>query len=150
MTVIAYRDGVLVGDKLTHLNGMKGRVTKIFRRGDDMVGVAGTMTLALEMVQWLHDGADPKQLPAFQKTADDSQQLMVIRERKIWLYEWGHTPFEAELNYYAIGSGAPYAMAAMWCGKNAIEAVVCASELNTSCGMGMDILRDKAAEALAV
>lgn len=142
MTVIAYRDGILAADKLTQTGSMKATVTKIYQIGDAMVGVSGTLTLALEMIEWLRAGAAMDRLPDFQKTQEDYQPLMMVRDRKIWVYEQGGTPFHVESPYYAIGSGSRYAMAAMWCGKTAIEAVTCASELDTGCGMGVDWLSD--------
>lgn len=139
MTVIAYRNGIIAADKLTQVHGMKGRVTKIFRVGDALVGMAGSLTSALECVAWLRDGAVAKDIPAKQLT-DDFENLMLVRDGRIWLYERGHVPFEMESDFYAIGSGAPYAMTAMHLGQTAIQAVLTACALNTGCGNGIDTL----------
>ena len=143
MTVIAYRDGVLAADKLSEANGLRGTVTKIFRVGDAMVGICGAMTMALECVDWLRGGANPKHIPDFQRT-DECQNLMVIQDKKIWIYERGAIPLLIEDEYCAIGCGSDIAMAAMWCGKDAIEAVQCAIALNTGCGQGIDFLQAEA------
>lgn len=142
MTVIAYRDGILAADKLSQMGGMKARVTKIYQVGDAMVGIAGVYTLGLELLEWIRSGADAETVPDFQKTQEDYQQAILIRNREIWLYEQGCTPFRIEGDYFAIGSGSPYAMSAMWCGKTAEQGVQCASELSTGCGLGVDVLRD--------
>ena len=139
MTVIAYRNGVLAADKLSHANGLRGTVTKIFRVGDAMVGVCGALTMALEVVAWLRAGGNPKHMPDFQKT-DEHQNIILIKDKRIWLYERGVVPLLMEDEYCSIGAGSEIATAAMWCGKDAVEAVQCAIALNTSCGQGVDFL----------
>ena len=132
---------MLAADKLAQMCGSKGIVTKIFKHKADMIGICGTLSRALECVEWIKAGAHSKDIPEFQK-GEDYESIMVIRDRKIFIYERGPLPFLIENEFYAIGSGSPYALAAMWCGRNAEAAVECASALNTGCGMGIDILRD--------
>lgn len=146
MTVIAYKDGILAADKLSSAGGVRGTVTKLFTLGDMALGVCGTMTLALECVAWIRDGAQPDKVPTFQLT-EDFQVLMLIKDKKIWLYEQGVCPMLMENKYYSVGSGSSFAMAAMWSGKSAVESVQCAIDLSTGCGGGIDYLQVEAATA---
>ena len=141
MTVIAYRDGIMASDKQAAYGQLRSTVTKIFRIENVLVGICGELNYALELVQWLRSGAKPKNIPHFQLT-EDAQTMMVIQDRKIWIYAQGSVPFRHEDEYASIGSGSECATAAMWCGKSAVESVQCAIALNTGCGMGIDVLMD--------
>ncbi|OBR52335.1 hypothetical protein A6456_10570 [Paraburkholderia tropica] len=66
---------------------------------------------------------------------------MVVRnDGTVWLYGCSAYPFQMEDPFHAIGSGRDFAMAAMWLGKTAVQAVHVASQFCSGCGMGIDAL----------
>ena len=66
---------------------------------------------------------------------------MVIKENgRVWVYAASAVPFEIEDEVCAFGAGGEAAWAAMLCGATAEQAVMVTSQVNITCGNGMDIL----------
>lgn len=143
MTVIAFKDGVLAADKRS-LNGRRANtVTKIFRArsGHELLAVSGDLACGLELVDWYNAGADPHQLPPFQRSLENYVPLLIVRPGGLFLLENATVPFQIEEPFFAMGSGRDYALMAMHLGRSAIEAVELTSQLTTCCGNGVDYLR---------
>lgn len=71
----------------------------------------------------------------------DTHILSIDEKRRVWCAE-------KELNWlcigkrkWAIGCGADFALAAMACGKTAVESVRIAAKLDSKCGMGVNTVR---------
>ena len=76
-----------------------------------------------------------------QRDKDDWQPVLVIEaDGTPSLYERTPHPIRYEQRHVAIGSGREYAIAAMYLGKNAVEAVDVACALDGGCGGGIDSL----------
>lgn len=136
MTTIAYRDGVIASDSCaTHTTEAGGAVKllceKLYRKevGPEkrpvIIGTAGESMPALIFVEWYGSGKKP---PKRIKDTDftclilDGDQLF---EADAWcVLEKIIAPF------YAIGSGRKAALAAMECGKSAVEAVEIAAKFD--------------------
>ena len=145
MTVIAWDGYTLAADK----RGNSGagspviRVTKIRRLADgSLVGWCGGLHFAEAIVQWIEAGADPQiaEDKWFEHEELAGQVLRIMPDKTILLYEHAF-PITVENHIYAIGSGSPYAAAAMFLGHSAETAVTVASEFDTSCGNGVDTLQ---------
>jgi hypothetical protein len=141
MTTIAYKDGVLAGDKRACYGQVAHPVTKVRRLKDGSIaGGAGTMACILQMLDWLDSGGDHARFPAEQRT-DDWEPILVVRpDRRIQIYERTPFPTETHSPFFAIGSGKEYAMMAMHLGKSAAEAVALAAQFDPGTGHGVDTL----------
>lgn len=141
MTCIAFDGKTLAADRRTAWGSMIGETTKIRRIGDLLVGAAGNACVAEEMFEWVRLGRDPKFYPEMQRNKEDWVPLMVVEPNgHLLVYE--RTPYASvhEQRYMAIGSGREFAMAAMYLGKTAREAVEVACALDINCGNGVDVL----------
>ncbi len=123
MTTIAYRDGIMAGDGRetmcktdeSHMV-MTDDCVKVFRLKDGRLfgGSQGSEDI-YRLHAALQAGTPPPKL-------DCINALLVDTKRKMWMYE-GHMWQPVPGRYYAVGSGAVFAMAAMDAGATAVEAV---------------------------
>lgn len=127
MTTIAFRDGVMAADSQATVGNCITRTTKLYvkkaGRKPCLLGFCGDVTNARTFIDWYGSG---KALPDVLRTApgeDEGFEVLVWDGQKLWVVCNDGRPVEVEDPYYAIGSGAPFALAAMDCGKSAKEAV---------------------------
>lgn len=143
MTTVVYRDGVLAADSLVTLGETKahGNMRKISRIHDHLVGIAGGVADCDEFIQWCkaggaETGTEP---PKGQYGA-----IVVQPNGKVLEFECGRClPRMSKTKFYAIGSGAPYALAAMYAGASAVEAVKIAAKIDTNTGLPVKSLKIK-------
>lgn len=145
MSVIAWDGKTLAADKRATLGSLIRTTTKIFRHGDALLAYAGDQSFGEQIKAWWIAGADPEKFPASQRDKDDWAGLLVIRPRadpglRIARYERTPHPLFFEDETFAIGCGRDFAMAAMYVGKTAREAVEVAIALDSGCGNGIDTL----------
>lgn len=141
MTVIAWDGVTLAADKMTSFGGLHGTTTKIYRIGEKLVGGCGRTALIQEMLQWIKDGCNPETFPAQQRDLNESVSMLVVESDGTLLqYETTPWPIVLHNRQWAIGSGRDFAMAAMYLGKTAREAVEITSILCSDCGNGVDEL----------
>lgn len=141
MTVIAWDGKTLAADKLVSYGTTKGTVTKIMRHGAELLGVTGTVSVGLEMVEWYRSGADPDKFPASNRKEDAGSSLILIRaDGTAWKFESGPHPYRIEDPCPAWGCGDQAAMVAMACGLSARDAVLMAQRFDSGCGNGVDTL----------
>lgn len=141
MSVIAWDGQTLCADKRAVSSGFKFKVTKIFRIKLGLIGIDGTYDAGMALIEWLENGADPKEYPEIQKDNDrNCFGLLITPEKKIIRYERLCNPILIEETYFAGGSGRDYALAAMYLGKSARKAVLVACHFDNSCGNGIDEL----------
>lgn len=128
MTTIAYRDGVIAADSRgTDDNYHPGiyRCEKLFRAGDDIIATAGDDTTGMIFVDWYTARTKGAKLKPPSRLIDGEADfccLVLKKDGLYWCDKW------CRLNkifdeFYAIGSGAAYAMGAMAHGASAAEAV---------------------------
>lgn len=134
MTTIAVRDGVMASDG----QGTQGHMIsdynlhKIHKIGHCLVGTAGGWSDIVNFLKWYSDYlesqhlqsyTDAIQIPIPEKPIGDGfSALVLFPTGDIIMYE-GFSCFPIESEYAAIGSGSPYALTALDCGKTAKEAV---------------------------
>lgn len=141
MTVIAWDGKTLAADKRATNGTSISSITKIYCVDDFLVGISGGMSLGAHFLAWVKEGRKPDKFPGELKDKDDWVPALVIEpDGKILKYERTAYPMVIEDKFHAIGCGRDYAMAAMLLGKSAKEAVKVASQLDSSCGNGVDTL----------
>jgi hypothetical protein len=117
MTTIAYRQGVMAADTRAYagFNGQLGEKTKIRRLPDGTMIGASTNQVGLgeALLNWYEAGADPAKAPG--KLNESKFTLLVVKPEGEAFYAYDtfmlSGPVRAE--FYAIGSGAEYALGAM-------------------------------------
>lgn len=142
MTIIVWDGKTLAADKQVSDGDVKVKVTKIRKIRGALCGAAGDWDYAQALFNWFKDGAIPDNYPDSQKDKDDSVEMLVITsDKRILKYEQSPYPMDfTEAGKHACGSGAEVAYGAMVMGADAIRAVEVASEMLTTCGMGVDTL----------
>jgi ATP-dependent protease HslVU (ClpYQ) peptidase subunit len=137
ITIIAWDGDSLAADKQCTSNGLRRTVTKVFEYQGKGIGIAGYISQGLALLEWYKKGCNPNDYPEFQKGEDDA--ILVVADRNsVITYGYTHCPIVYEDSIFATGSGRDYALAAMYLGKSAREAVLVASHFEEGCGMGVD------------
>ena len=140
MTVLAWDGKTLAADRLACAGHMKATVTKILRFEKELLGICGNLATGKELKMWYLSGAETDNFPAA-ALEDGGTELVVIKENgRVWVYAASAVPFEIEDEVCAFGAGGEAAWAAMLCGATAEQAVTVTSQVNITCGNGMDIL----------
>jgi len=129
VTTIAYRDGVLAGDSRV-TNGdliCPETVTKVIKLPNgSLLGCAGTLRDVFELRNAL---VEKHPLPDLKKVT----ALLITPDEQLWSYDrttWN----EMDAPYYAIGSGEQFALAALWMGADAVQAVKCGIHFDKNSG----------------
>lgn len=140
MTVIAWDGKTLAADRMMDMHGGKFPVRKLAQLNDGAImGGAGDIPRVYEIQNWIADGAVPGELKA---ASGDlyARVLLVKADGTVLIYANNEFPIHILRPFMAIGSGQDFAIAAMYLGRTAIQAVYVASELSSECGLGVDTL----------
>ena len=140
MTTIAWDGKSLAADKRVVICGLQRTTTKIHKVGAALVGCSGSGYQAAEMLAWARAGFKKNTFPESQRDDELAVEMLVILPTGIQVY--GDTPYavEYEDKHFAIGSGRDFALAAMFLGKSAQDAVLLAAEFDPGTGSGVDTL----------
>lgn len=139
MTCIAWDGFTLAADKRMCFGTMVSVTTKIWRCGDKLIGGAGEYGSVQAMRAWIEAGAAEDKFPEIQRS-DDWAHIIVVDGSGAYVYEKTPHPVRYDQPRITIGSGREFAMAALYLGKNAREAVEVACALDRGCGNGIDTL----------
>lgn len=84
---------------------------------------------------WLAAGADQEKKPelSVNENSDPNLDCMIATESGLWIMNSSLMPARIESTDLAIGSGAKFALGAMWAGRTAEEAVRCAIDCDPIC-----------------
>lgn len=147
MTTIAFKDGILAADsRVTHGDAGATVGTKLFRkriaRREHLIAVAGDLYTAMIFVDWYGKG-EIKRPEQFDNLIDAGEDFGVLVWDGRHLHEYNRhcRGLIVEEAYWSIGSGAPYALAAMDCGKSAREAVRVACKRDNHSGLPVSWMR---------
>ena len=145
MSVIAWDGATLAADKRASLGGLYRTTTKVFRLGIALAAYAGDADAGEEVLAWFKDGHDPAKFPAAQRDRDGYAGLLIVwPDKTLWKFERTPHPIKYVPQQFAIGSGRDFALAAMYLGKTAAEAVEVACAFDSGCGNGVDVLTHNA------
>ena len=140
MTTIAWDGVTLAADRRASSNGAPiMEVQKIHRTPNGaLVGASGNYGACWALCAWVQAGAQGD--PPVSLSSDDWGDILMV-DPDGTLFLWGvHGRFPLANNRFAIGSGAAYALAAMACGRTAVEAVALAAEFDHQTGTLVDTL----------
>lgn len=130
MTTIAYKDGELAADSRitagdTIITDGRKKVHRL--RDGSIVAWAGSLQDAMRLLTSMRKGHVAPKL-------DEIEALHVHTDGSVWEYE-GHVWVKQQVNEHcAVGSGTPYALAAMDAGASAREAVKIAVKRDINSG----------------
>lgn len=137
MTTVAWDGRTLCGDTQVSRGTVRGRIkTKVFRlayQGEHvLVGISGNQAHAMRIIEWIEAGSPEDAKPDI--PGDDHGDCLLIIRGRAFRLESGLFPLLIEEPFFAIGSGAEMAIAAMHCGRTAREAVevACEYDIHTS------------------
>lgn len=139
MSVITYRDGIMAADSRAYSGGHRpiGRKQKIRRLDDGSLVGVGTAAVGLSewLHEWVQDGCNETLSLPTGHSAAEFTVLKVTPDGRAFLASDALAmagPIEAP--YFAVGSGASYALGAMAYGASATEAAAIAAEMDPLCG----------------
>jgi len=89
---------------------------------------------------WYEQGADPANWPKCQQDKDDWSRLIVADQYGCKYFEGQPVSVRVEDAFMAWGSGRDFAIAAMYLGKSAQDAVAIACLFVSGCGNGVDVI----------
>lgn len=143
MTVIAWRGDLLAADKQETVDCAKIITRKLHAVGDCAIAVCGYGTEGHVLEHWFRDGAYPANFPLEQQTRErgNATRLIVLRPQGCVEYLTSPIPMPVYGEYCAWGVGRDAALAAMYCGADAVEAVRAANYHVEGCGMGVDVVK---------
>lgn len=120
MTTVAANRTMMASDSLINDgNNLCDTHQKIWRIGDELIGLAGGLTHGLLFIDWYTRGRDSDNKPQL----DDEFEALVLSKDGLFSYYNTLVPVEINASYWAIGSGAPIAMGAMFMGASPASAV---------------------------
>ena len=144
MSVIAWDGKQLAADRRASLGTLVRTITKIFRVGDVLAAYTGDADGGEEVLAWFKNGHDVSNFPPSQRDKESWAGLLIIwPDGNMWKYERTPYPLKFPPQHFAIGNGRDFALAAMYCGRTAPEAVEVACIFDSSCGNGVDVLMHK-------
>ena len=133
MTTIAARfsTGEIAADSMVSGDDSFYLTDKLRRGKNSVYGACGDWDKVLKMFQALETG---------ELDSDIDVTVLELRHDGIWIYESTIIPARLKNDYWAIGTGANFAIAAMHCGKSVKEAVEIACMYDTSSHLPVDYM----------
>lgn len=119
---------------------MRQETRKLFDCGDYVYGGTGDLADTVIIAQWLRDGAVWEDRPELDDVENGCCGIVVRKADACLFILNGNRPVLCEMppQRTAVGSGSTYAVAAMVCGRTAIEAVEVAAQFDDATGLGRD------------
>ena len=142
MTCIAWDGKTLAADKRTNYATSITTTTKIERMPDGaLIGCAGNAAKSAALRAWFRDGRAVEKYPAAQLVDETTVDCICIEpDGRCHVYQSTPHPVLIEERFFSFGCGSNYALAALYLGKTAREAVEVACALDSGCGNGIDTL----------
>jgi len=103
-------------------------IKKIYRlKNGELLGFAGDVDNAYCFIDWCNKGFDLKNKPTFN---EDRMIALILKKTHITLYTKSFIPLRLHNDFYAIGTGADAATAAMICGKSLKDSIEVACKVD--------------------
>lgn len=128
-TVIAdMRHGLVIADSFQEHNGntMFTSGEKMLRTEIGILAWSGIHSHAQLWAEWMSEGCERASRP----TLTDTSCLHLAMDGQLWWYGEKCIPSLIREPYYTIGAGCEFALAALYCGKTALEAMRVAAHFN--------------------
>ena len=129
-TIVCNREGMCADKRVTGSTMFK--TTKIQRVNGSLIGYCGNIEHCLKFVEWRRN---PDSKPEFSERTWEALEL-TSDGRMLW-WSIDLMPIEIEDDYYAIGSGADFALGAMAMGAKPQQAIKVAATYDP--GTGPDV-----------
>jgi hypothetical protein len=135
MTTVAAKvsTGEIAADSMVSGDDSFYLVEKLRKGKNSVYGACGDWDKCLKMLQVLESGGD--------LDSDTDVTVLELRHDGIWVYESTIIPARIKNDFWAIGTGANYAIAAMHLGLSPTEAVKLACLYDTSSHEPVDTMR---------
>lgn len=122
----------IAADSMCSGEGVHYLVTKLRQGKASVYGAAGDWDKILKFYDALETKGD--------LDSDCDIEVLELRHDGLWVYEGTVIPARIKNRFYAIGTGAGYAIAAMHLGKSPREAVAIAALFDPGTGGPIDVL----------
>jgi len=141
MTTIAYRDGILAGDRQATAGELSSyRFRKVHKRKDGaLIGGCGVNSLLHRYTTWFLNGEQGFK-PHMGSNPDDDIDVLIVRPDGTVEFHDRFGGYKIEGKFFAIGSGAEYALGAMQFGASARQAISCAAKHDRNTGGGCNFV----------
>jgi ATP-dependent protease HslVU (ClpYQ) peptidase subunit len=141
MTTIAWDGTTLAADRRCVRGNTRATTRKLRRLSwGGIVGFSGVAGVGNAMLDWLDNPRHPLlERPKYDREDDWADMLAIAPDGSVTVHEMNGS-FPVLDAFWAIGSGAPFALAAMALGKSAREAIEVAARFNVGTGDGIDEL----------
>lgn len=142
MSTIAWDGVTLAGDKQSSNGYSISTVRKVFKlkNGMGLIGMCGKLDQMPILLDWFENGCVAESWPAFQRREDQCVILHITPDGKCYRFNSCEIGYEIEDKFIAIGSGSDFAIAALYLGENAVDAVKVAAKFNPSTGNLVDFV----------
>lgn len=134
MTTIVCDRKVMAADSLMIDNGMRSRGTKLFRVGNEIIGLAGNYYAAMAFLRWYIAGCEESKEPQLEN-GNVFEAIVLSPDGTMTQWTEAFEPCELEDDFWAIGSGAAAALGAMHAGATPKEAVEIACKVDAGSGL---------------
>lgn len=131
-TVVATRD-CMAADKQVSDGGLRSSTTKILKVNGDLIGAAGNLRDLHRFAQWYQN-------PDKELDMDETDVLVLRKDGQLFHYDNG-VAVPVEEDFYAIGTGAYAAMAALHLGYSPKEAIKVAHKVDIDTGNSVTVFR---------
>lgn len=143
MTIIVYKDDVVVVDRLCLEGDIKTARKKYEKNGGDYLFCTGSISQGYELFDWYINDAKREHWPSFQNHSDFSRLFVFDGTYGTTILEYEHVPHPLEYkrkDVIAAGSGREIALGALYAGADAVTAAKAACHYSSSCGIGLDVV----------
>lgn len=138
MTTIAYLNGIVAADSQETWQSEAGgaskhRCVKLYRKTvptpdgkgveDVIIATAGATYSGMVFVDWFGSNTEPPETLTQGVGLDEDFDCLIITPRGVFVANRMCRPIKLEDEFISVGSGRKAAIAAMMCGKSAVEAV---------------------------
>ena len=132
MSIIVWDGKTLAADTMACNGNLRRYCTKVWRKGDMLIGGAGTATGIQAMLNWVDRGMDAESFP--KDMTEDSVLWIVNKNGNMAKFENTPYPLTYHDKRWADGSGRDFAYGAMEMGADAATAVKVAMKHDAYCG----------------
>jgi hypothetical protein len=134
MTVIAWDGTTLAVDSLVTFDNRRTYSDKLVKaKSGEVIAMCGNMDICTHMLAMYQ--ANKYELSDFPAQAEGKESYLVIATRDgVSVMGEGAYPYKINDQKFALGTGGDFAIAAMHCGKSAVEAVEIACIYDVYCG----------------